>query len=106
MPRVIKLREIAVARGGDKGGDDHMPVLVLRRDLYPEVRDQLTAEVVATILGNEVPGGVLRYELPNICGLNFVLVDALDGGRTRMLKFDPRWAYAERILDFEIEVPD
>ncbi len=105
MPRV-PLRDLAVTRGGDKGGNSHLPLLIFDRKNYEAVRQQVTAERVADLLKDEAPGGVERYELPNLPALNFVLIDALDGGRSRMLRFDPRFVFGERLLDLEIELPD
>ncbi len=102
----VKLRAIAVARGGDKGGDLHMPLLVFDRDHYDAVREQVTADRVHQLFLADVPGGVERFEVPNVCGLNFILHGALEGGRTRMLKFDYRFSLSERLLDLDVEIPD
>lgn len=48
----------------------------------------LTAERVQQFLGEKVKGSVIRYELPQLHALHFVLEGALGGGVTRSLAVD------------------
>ena len=48
----------------------------------------MTAEKVKAHFAGMVKGDVVRYELPNIQALNFVMYDALGGGVTRSLSVD------------------
>jgi hypothetical protein len=49
---------------------------------------------------------VERYELPNLCALNFLLHGALDGGGTISLKTDAQGkVFSTALLRMEIEVP-
>jgi hypothetical protein len=51
--------------------------------------------------------GVLRYELPNLQALNFVLRRALDGGGLVSLRLDTQGkTYGFALLRMEVEVPD
>ena len=51
-----------------------------------------------------VEGEVVRYELPNISALNFVMSQALGGGVTRSLALDAHGkSLSSALLDLEIE---
>ena len=52
------------------------------------MRDRLTVDVVKNAFGNLVKGKVVRYELPKIGALNFVMHEALGGGVTTTLRLD------------------
>jgi hypothetical protein len=105
--REIEVRELALARSGEKGDDVNVAVVALDPAAYDLLRERLTAEVVGGLYGPLVRGGVERYEAPNVCGLNFVLRGALGGGRSRTLAFDESGkALASVVLRHRIAVPD
>ena len=85
---------------------------IIARDpaFLPYIRDQLTEEVVAKYFAHviEEGGKVIRYEVPGIHGLNFVLVSALGGGGIASLRPDPQGkAYAQILGDFVLtNMPD
>jgi hypothetical protein len=84
----MKLREIAHSRTGDKGNISNISVIPFDENDYPMLVRFLTEERVKEHLGEIVKGKVVRYELPNIHALNFVLYEALSGGVTRSLALD------------------
>ncbi len=84
----MKLRDIAHARAGDKGNISNISVIAYKAEHYPLLLSLLTAEKVKEYLSGFVKGEVVRYELPAISALNFVLHDALAGGVTRSLALD------------------
>jgi hypothetical protein len=84
----MKVREIAHSRAGDKGDTSNVSVIAFDPKDYPLLRDRLTTDVVKTAFGNLVKGKVVRYELPNIGALNFVMHEALGGGVTTTLRLD------------------
>ena len=54
-----------------------------------------------------VKGKVVRYELPNLGALNFLLYEALDGGGTVSLRTDAQGkTYGAALLRMEIEVDE
>jgi hypothetical protein len=81
----VKLREIAHSRTGDKGDTSNISVIAYRETHYPLLREQVTAERVKAHFAGVVEGDVVRYELPNIAALNFVMSRTLGGGVTRSL---------------------
>lgn len=101
----MKLREIAHARAGDKGNISNIAVFVYDASHYPLIAQHLTPERVAAHFAGTVKGPVLRYELPKLGGLNFVLHDALGGGVTRSLALDAHGKCMSSIL-LDLELPD
>lgn len=83
------LREVAYARSGDKGDTSNICVFVHDAADYPMLVQRLTAERVKDHFAGLVRGEVVRYELPRVHGLNFVLFQALDGGVSATLRIDP-----------------
>jgi hypothetical protein len=55
--------------------------------------------------GDLVKGEVIRYELPNLAALNFLLHEALGGGGTLSLRVDAQGkTFGAALLRMEIEV--
>jgi len=84
----MKLREIAHSRTGDKGNTSNISVIAFDEADYPFLAANVTAERVAEHFRDVITGTVVRYELPTIGALNFVLTGALGGGVTRSLVLD------------------
>lgn len=103
----IYLREIAHSRAGDKGDISNVSVIAYRKEDYDLIREQVTADRVKAHFKSLVKGDVIRYELPNVHALNFVMHQALGGGVTRSLSLDPHGkSYSALILTLEVEVSD
>jgi len=102
----MKLREIAHSRTGDKGNTSNISVIAYDRSHYPLLREQVTAERVKALFSGIVRGDIVRYELPNIGALNFVMQKALVGGVTRSLALDAHGkGLSSALLDMDIEIP-
>lgn len=86
--QTMKLREIAHSRTGDKGNISNVSLIAFNANNYEEIKEQITAEVVKEWFSDIVQGEVVRYELPNLNALNFVMDKALGGGVTRSLAID------------------
>lgn len=84
----IHLREIAIARSGDKGNHANIGVVAKSPANFEFLRRKLTNERVAEFFRSLKPTRVERFELPEIAGFNFMLYDVLDGGASRSLRFD------------------
>lgn len=97
------LREIAHARAGDKGAASNISVIAFRAEDYPVLEEHVTAERVREHFRGIVLGEVVRYTLPGIAALNFVLHDALRGGVTRSLALDAHGkSLSSAILSLEL----
>jgi hypothetical protein len=84
----VRLVELAHARSGDKGDTANIGLIARRAEDYPILVQQVTAARVARHFRGMIRGKVERFELPNLCALNFLLHGALDGGGTISLKTD------------------
>jgi hypothetical protein len=104
----MKLREIAHSRTGDKGNTSNISVIAYDPKHYPMLLAHLTAERVKSHFAGVVEGDVVRYELPRINALNFVMSQTLGGGVTRSLALDAHGkSLSSALLDLEIEArPD
>lgn len=103
----VKLIKIAHGRSGDKGNGSNVGVIARHPDIYPFLKENLTAERVKEHMKNICKGEVERYEMPNIGALNFMLNESLGGGGTVSLKLDAQGkTHASTLLRMEIEVPD
>lgn len=103
----VKLLKIAHGRSGDKGNGSNVGIIARHPDLYPFLKENLTAARVKEHMKHVCKGSVERYELPNIGALNFLLNESLGGGGTVSLKLDAQGkTHASQVLRMDIEVPD
>ncbi len=99
----MKLRQLAHSRTGDKGNTSNVSVIAYDPKDYERLRAWVTAERVKAHFADIVRGEVVRYELPKIGALNFVMYDALAGGVTRTLALDIHGkSLSSALLDLEI----
>ena len=84
----MKLYEIAHSRTGDKGNISNVSLIAYDAKDFEMIKEKATAQRVKEHFKGIVKGEGVRYELPNICSLNFVMYDALGGGVTRTLSQD------------------
>lgn len=106
MP-TVKLLKIAHGRSGDKGNGSNVGIIARHPDIYPFLKDHLTADRVKEHMKNVCKGEVERYELPNIGALNFILNQSLGGGGTVSLKLDAQGkTHASQVLRMDIDVPE
>jgi hypothetical protein len=101
----MKLRDIAHSRTGDKGNISNISVIAYEAQNYPLIERFVTAERVKAHFSEIVHGDVMRYELPQLGALNFVLKDALGGGVTRSLALDAHGKSLSSAL-LDLDLPD
>ena len=77
---MTRLREVALARSGDKGEHANIGVWVHDPAVYETLRMVLTEGRVAEHFAALAPEAVDRYELPNLLAFNFVLRGVLGAG--------------------------
>jgi hypothetical protein len=100
----MKLREFAHSRTGDKGNISNISVIAYDAKHYPLLLAQVTSARVRAHFAGIVAGDVVRYELPGIAALNFVMDQALGGGVTRSLALDAHGkSLSSALLDLEID---
>jgi hypothetical protein len=103
----VELTRLAHARSGDKGDTANVGVIALKDEFYPLLVEKVTAEAVSRHFGSMVKGKVERFELPNLCALNFLLHEALGGGGTLSLMTDAQGkTFSTALLRMEIDIDD
>jgi hypothetical protein len=103
----VRLLDIAHARSGDKGDTANVGLIALKAEWYPVLVTHVTRERVAGHFKGMIAGDVIRFELPNLGALNFLLHGALDGGGTLSLKTDAQGkVYSTALLRLVLDVPD
>jgi hypothetical protein len=103
----IRLLDIAHARSGDKGDTANVGLIALRPEWYPVLEKYVTRDAVTAHFAGQLTGDVVRFELPNLGALNFLLHGALDGGGTLSLKTDAQGkVYSTALLRLVVDVPD
>ena len=99
----MKLKEIAHSRTGDKGNISNISLIAYREEDYALLVEKVTPEIVKAWFSDIVLGEVVRYELPKIGALNFVMDQALGGGVTRSLAIDKHGkSLSSALLELEI----
>jgi hypothetical protein len=104
---LVRLIDLAHARSGDKGDTANIGLVARQERFYPVVAREVTAERVKSHFGDLCKGKVERYELPNLCALNFLLHESLGGGGTVSLRTDAQGkTFSAALLRMEIEVSE
>jgi hypothetical protein len=104
---IVKLKDIAQSRSGDKGNIVNVGVFAPNQAIYEEFLAKLTTDRVKEHFSGLVEGEVIRYEVPNIFGLNFVCKEALDGGGSSSTRLDNLGkCFGSNMLRLELEIDD
>tara|TARA_R110000851_G_scaffold41493_1_gene104117 strand:- start:148 stop:468 length:321 start_codon:yes stop_codon:yes gene_type:complete len=105
MSRRVVLREVASARAGDKGDTSNVSVWVYDPIHYESVRKCLTSEMLKSAYPELFRGRIVRYELPKLHGLNFVIERGLEGGVNASLNMDSHGkSFSFLLLALEVEL--
>lgn len=102
----VPLSDIAHGRSGDKGNHANVAILAYTPAGFAWLQRHLTAGVVSDYFFLLSPSKVVRFEAPNLLGLNFVLYDVLAGGASRSLRIDSQGkTLALALLQMPIDRP-
>ena len=103
----VQLVKLAHGRSGDKGDTANIGLIALEDEFYPVLLREVTAERVKQHFTGICKGEVERFELPNLCALNFLLHESLGGGGTLSLMTDAQGkTFSTALLRMEIEISD
>ncbi|MBA3603139.1 MAG: hypothetical protein H0W50_05760 [Parachlamydiaceae bacterium] len=103
----ITLNKIAYARSGDKGNHANIGVIAYTHEGYLFLKEKLSAEMVQNYFKLLGVKSTVRYELPNLLALNFVLHEVLGGGGSCSLRIDSQGkAFGQALLQMTLEVSD
>ena len=101
----VLLHAIAHARAGDKGNRSNISLFPYDPAHYAALAAQVTEAVVLDLFRSRGATSVTRYDVPNLCGFNFIVDDALEGGVNGGLNLDGHGkTLSFRLLALEIEV--
>ncbi len=79
---MLRVRDLAHARAGDKGHSVTISVIAWDEAGYERLRRELTEARVAAAFAALADGPVRRYALPRLLALNFVIERVRGGGVT------------------------
>ena len=100
----VPLRTLAHARAGDKGSLINVSLVAYRMRDYARLERAVTATRVAAHLANLVAGDVVRYTLPQLGAMNFVMCRADGSDVTRTLALDAHGkSLSSALLEMEID---
>ena len=103
----IQLHEISCTRSGDKGPNSNVGVVFYNEEIYKWAVVNLTASLIKHYFKSIVKGNVVRYELPNLYALNFILEDSLGGGGSDTLINDAQGkTYGQALMLLEVNIPE
>ena len=101
----VVLHRVAHARAGDKGNRANISLFPYDPSLYPALAEQVTEARVLELFRHRGATRVRRYDLPNLCGFNFVIDDVLEGGVNGALGLDGHGkTLSFRLLALEVDV--
>ena len=107
MAKTVQLGEFCMARSGDKGTDTNVGIWTTTDAGYEVLKTQVTTARVKDHFKEIAFGEVVRYEMPNLKALNFILGDSLDGGGSASRRTDAQGkTHGGGLLHMEVEVPD
>lgn len=102
----VPLIKLAWGRSGDKGNHANIGIIARQPEYLPYIRSALQPDIVGELFKHYAPTEVRRFDLPGICGLNFLLCDILGGGGVASLRNDPQGkGYAQILLGLDVPVP-
>ncbi len=103
----IMLKDICLARSGDKGDTSNIGVIAKNEIIYDCLKKYLTPDVVKEMFRKVCSGKVTRYEVRNILSFNFLLEESLGGGGAKSVNIDAQGKlYAQELLSNYLEVDD
>jgi len=103
---VLPLLALAFARSGDKGDISNIGIAARHPDFLPVIAREVTAERARAYLEHLVRGRARRFSLPGLDAFNFVLEEALAGGGTASLRYDPQGkGMGLMLLEMPVTVP-
>jgi hypothetical protein len=108
--RNLPLHVVCVGRSGDKGDSANIAIIARHPSFYPHLITQLTSAEIHKHLGHLIDkdGQVMRYLVPGVHAVNFVVTKCLGGGGLGSLRLDRQGkSFAQVILgEVQVLVPD
>ena len=100
----MRVGDISVGRAGDKGDILDLTIVAKDAEAFHLLSQALNTQAVAHMLNKVVPGPVLRYDLPGLYALKFVMPEALTGGVYATLRPGLHWQKAATWLLLDLDI--
>jgi hypothetical protein len=101
----VLLHSVAHSRAGDKGNRSNISLFPYDPAHYDALAAQVTEAVVLDLFRHRGATAVTRYDVPNLCGFNFVVDNALEGGVNGALNQDGHGkTLSFRLLALEVDI--
>ena len=101
----VPLYRLGHGRSGDKGDISNLSLIAWDPECYAILAAQVSEARVAAWFASRHPRRVVRYLLPTLHAMNFVLENALDGGVNDALNLDAHGkSLSFRLLDMTVQV--
>lgn len=84
----IHLGKLYATRSGDKGGNANLGVWAKTPKAYAFLKEFLTVEKLKALLPDTATFEIIRYDFPNLLGMNFYLIGFLQDGVAASTKMD------------------
>ncbi len=102
---LLPLINLAYARSGDKGNHANIGIIAREKDYFNFIDNELNPSTISQFFSHVVQGDVLKWVLPGVNGLNFLLKNSLGGGGMASFNIDPQGkSYAQQLLEYPIPV--
>lgn len=103
----VPLHAVAHARAGDKGNRSNISVIPYLPVAFEYLVAQVTEEKILAVFAHKGATRVVRYVLPKLPAMNFVIDDALEGGVNASLGLDGHGKSLSFMVleDVTVEVP-
>ena len=98
---IMRLGEVYAARSGDKGGNANVGIWGKTAESYSFLYENLTVEKIKELLPDTSPFEIIRYEFPNLFGLNFYIKGFLQEGVAASTKMDAQAKTLGEYLRFQ-----
>ena len=103
----VRLHEIAHARAGDKGNRLNISLFPYEAEVWNWLLAEVTEARVFELFRHRGVTKVVRYILPKLQAMNFVIDEALEGGVNSSLALDAHGkSHSFRLLGMEIEIDE
>jgi len=99
------LINLAFARSGDKGNHANIGVIAREPHFFPFIDKAINHKTISKLFKHVLVGPVLKWQVPGINGINFLLKNSLGGGGMASLHIDPQGkSYAQQLLEYSVPI--
>ena len=103
----VRLGDISNTRSGDKGANSNVGIIFKNKNIYEWALINLSEKKIKEYFQDVVKGKVVRYLLPNINAINYILYNSLGGGGSESLINDAQGkTHGQALAMMEVDIPE